>query len=361
MREMQLPHPEGLCNVIVSPHVQPHHHIHLVIHSGQRRSPAPLPSSFARRHTVIAAAARQGQIQQIKVKTPASPWQPRPVGQSLATPSPATLPAPMNTSSPISNGAVVFRQQDLYPSVPSSSGSLSQIPICFYCTPSCAGVHDKFVTQSLCCKCIPVFLCPTPCITCAPLIAMAPAIRRPGALQRRWSLLHGKAKDDPSPVSGFCHCTVGTHPGGALGVYFFKFPNHFLLWRRHRPGRRGRLPTCPSAPVISPSSPTCCCLWLGFAFLGRQFGLKTSLHQFADERIRSPCWNGSCPLSAPLTERAGAGAGLCHCPARGRRSPSVLSRSASGGGTDVDRHGPEEIHQHPHRPGPVLQPTCSPW
>ena len=134
-----------------------------------------------------------------------------------------------------------------------------------------------------------------------------------------------------SPVSGFFQLTLGTILV-VLGVYFFKFPNHFSFG-----GVTGLAVVAEPYLPISASDFTflvnMLLLVVGFAFLGRQFGLKTVYTSLLMSVLLS-LLERICPLSAPLTDQPVLELGFAIAlPAVG--AALLFQQEASGGGTDI--------------------------
>ena len=118
----------------------------------------------------------------------------------------------------------------------------------------------------------------------------------------------------------------------ALGVYFFKFPNHFSFG-----GVTGLAAVASTWLPVSPADfsflANMALLALGLAFLGKSFGLKTAYASLLPSLLLSllhrPCPLPSPPPDQPTLELAFAIA----LPALG--AALLFDVGASGGGTDV--------------------------
>ena len=103
-----------------------------------------------------------------------------------------------------------------------------------------------------------------------------------------------------TPFSEFLQLTAGALLV-ALGVYFFKFPNHFSFG-----GVTGM------AVIVAPYLPVSAAdfsflanlllLAVGFTFLGKGFGLKTAYASLLNSLLLSAL-DRLCPLSSPLTDQ----------------------------------------------------------
>lgn len=118
----------------------------------------------------------------------------------------------------------------------------------------------------------------------------------------------------------------------ALGVYFFKFPNHFSFG-----GVTGMAviaaPYLPVSPADFSFLANLLLLGVGFAFLGKGFGLKTAYASLLNSALLSAL-DRLCPLSSPLTDQPILELAFAIAlPALG--AALLFDIGASGGGTDV--------------------------
>lgn len=134
-----------------------------------------------------------------------------------------------------------------------------------------------------------------------------------------------------TPFSEFLQLTAGALLV-ALGVYFFKFPNHFSFG-----GVTGM------AVIVAPYLPVSAAdfsflanlllLAVGFTFLGKGFGVKTAYASLLNSLLLSAL-DRLCPLSSPLTDQPILELAFAIAlPALG--AALLFDIGASGGGTDV--------------------------
>ena len=118
----------------------------------------------------------------------------------------------------------------------------------------------------------------------------------------------------------------------ALGVYLFKFPNHFSFG-----GVTGLAAVASTLLPVSPADfsflANMALLAVGFAFLGKSFGLKTAYASLLNSLLLS-LLDRLCPLSSPLTDQPILELAFAIAlPALG--AALLFDVGASGGGTDV--------------------------